>query len=74
MMGRKIRRENIVPLILRGDYEFAQAYGIHDKRRQSQLRREGMPCFKDGDLFCYDPEEVTVWLKKRGQIFNNAEL
>jgi hypothetical protein len=58
-------RENIKPLLLRGESEFAAAFGIHSNHTHAQLRNEGMPFYCHGKIFVYDPEEVLSWLKER---------
>jgi hypothetical protein len=57
-------RENIKPLLLRGESEFAAAFGIVSNHTHARLRNEGMPYYCDGKMFVYDPEEVIPWLKE----------
>jgi hypothetical protein len=63
----KARRDNIEPRILRGDAEFFKAYGM-DKRKQSEMRTKGLPCYHDGKCFIYYPEEVDTWIKNNWRL------
>ena len=66
-MSKKLR-ENIAPVIIRGQKEFAAAFGISDPLVQARLRSEGLPCYNDGKMFVYDPNEVLAWMKKSWKI------
>ena len=55
--------DKIIPLVLRGSDEFEAAYGISEKKL-SQMRTDGLPCYNDGKIFIYYPDEVNAWIKK----------
>jgi hypothetical protein len=63
-----MKKRNIPPLTIRGESEFAAAFGIKDPRTQAKLRSEGMPCYHDGSMFIYIPEEVINWMKQNWKI------
>ena len=62
-MGKRSARENINPFIIRGESEFAAAFGIKDPYKQAELRKQGMPFLHDGYCYVYDPLEVLAWMK-----------
>jgi len=64
----KYLRENITPIIIRGEKEFAAAFGYSDPLVQQRLRNEGMPHYNDGKCFVYDPQEVLDWMKKNWRV------
>lgn len=61
-------RPNIAPLIIRGEREFAAAFGISDGHTQARLRDRGLPCYHDGKCFVYFPDEVVSWMKENWKI------
>lgn len=63
-------RPNIVPIIIRGEREFARAFGISDGHTQAKLRAQGMPCYHDGKCFVYFPDEVKAWMKEKWKIIH----
>jgi hypothetical protein len=58
----KKERRQIDPLVIRGDVEFFNAYGIPAKK-QAEMRDKGLPCYHDGKCFIYFPDEVDTWIK-----------
>jgi hypothetical protein len=61
-------RTNIKPEMLRGEREFAAAFGIKSGDTQAKLRAQGMPCYYDGAMFVYDPKEVKEWMKEKWKL------
>ena len=61
-MGHRVR--DVEPVVLRGQQEFAKAFGYSDADAQARLREKGMPCMHDGSLFMYNPARVLAWMEK----------
>ena len=61
-------RENILPVVIVGQKEFAAAFGISSAVKQEELRRQGMPCYNRNGTYFYDPIEVLAWMKKNFRI------
>ena len=58
---QKRRRDNIEPVILRGEYDFFLAFGA-DQHRAAKWRSMNMPFRIDGKCFLYPVEEVKEWI------------
>jgi len=62
------RRTNIEPIVIRGETEFAAAFGISDPRMQARLRSEGLPCMHDGRMYVYNPAKVLAWMENNWRV------
>ena len=58
---QKKYRDNIKPVILRGENDFFLAFRV-DQHRAAKWRSMGMPCRHDGKAFLYPVEEVKEWI------------
>lgn len=59
---KKLKRKRDIPVyMIKGGFEFAEAFRILDPDKQAELRSEGMPCYNRRNVF-YDPEEVREWM------------
>jgi hypothetical protein len=65
----KKETRKISPIIIRGESEFSEAFGIKDPRTQAALREKGLPCMHDGAMYVYDPQDVLAWMKTNWKIF-----
>ena len=63
---KKTESRNIQRLMLCGDEELFQAFGIR-KAKAAEYRSQGMPFLGKAKPFMYDPEDVKVWLKETFQ-------
>jgi len=54
-------------LMLTGDDEFYQLFGIGEKLVK-QMRAKGMPHYSSGAYFLYDPRECDSWIKKHWRV------
>lgn len=72
---KKPKRKRDIPVyMIKGEYEFGEAFGILDNEKQAELRSKGMPCMNMNGQYMYDPDEVKEWFKKTFKVERPIEL
>lgn len=73
-MKKPKRKRDIPAYMIKGEFEFAEAFGIIDPDKQAELRSEGMPCYNRKGTYFYDPEEVKDWMKNNWKVQQPVSL
>ena len=63
----KNKRTNIEARVLRGEWEFQQAYGI-PPTKFAEMRRDGLPFHSDGKCVIVFPEDADKYIRDNWRV------
>jgi len=63
----KNKRTNIEALVIRGEDEFQQAYGI-PPTKLAEMRKNGLPTHSDGKCMLFFPDDVEKFIRENWKV------